>query len=116
MMVVAKQSSRHKMWSKITRRKYEREGQRYASDLTDAEWTLIEPQTFPRSSQCRAISTIGETTACLRRSILRCCCKHAKRRAGNRAHRRGVLTANRSRPPRAVGRVVTMRPRRSKGV
>jgi transposase len=27
----------------ITRRKYEREGQRYASDLTDAEWALIEP-------------------------------------------------------------------------
>ena len=43
MMVVAKQSSRHKMWTEITRRKYEREGQRYASDLTDAEWALIEP-------------------------------------------------------------------------
>src|SRR6202043_3447540 len=38
-----KQSSRHKMWTKITRPKYEREGQRYASDLTDAEWALIEP-------------------------------------------------------------------------
>src|SRR5271166_3715126 len=43
MMVVPKQSSRHKMWTEITRRKYEREGQRYASDLTDAEWALIEP-------------------------------------------------------------------------
>ena len=43
MMVVVKQSSRHKMWTEITRRKYEREGQRYASDLTDAEWALIEP-------------------------------------------------------------------------
>src|ERR1700746_2579950 len=42
MMVVVKQSSRHKMWTEITRRKYEREGQRYASDLTDAEWALIE--------------------------------------------------------------------------
>ena len=31
------------MWTKITRPKYEREGQRYASDLTDAEWALIEP-------------------------------------------------------------------------
>ena len=28
---------------KSTRRKYEREGQRYASDLSDAEWALIEP-------------------------------------------------------------------------
>src|SRR5256886_10452730 len=43
MMVVVKQSSRHKMWTEITRRKYEREGPRYASDLTDAEWALIEP-------------------------------------------------------------------------
>ena len=31
------------MWTEITRQKYEREGQRYKSDLTDAEWTLIEP-------------------------------------------------------------------------
>src|SRR5438552_12819613 len=43
MIVVVKQSSSHKMWTEITRRKYEREGQRYASDLTDAEWALIEP-------------------------------------------------------------------------
>ena len=32
------------MWTEITRRKYQREGQRYASDLTDAEWALIAPQ------------------------------------------------------------------------
>jgi hypothetical protein len=31
------------MWTEITRPKYEREGQRYASDVTDAEWALIEP-------------------------------------------------------------------------
>jgi transposase len=31
------------MWTEITRRKYEREGRRYASDVTDAEWALIEP-------------------------------------------------------------------------
>src|SRR5258707_15389424 len=43
MMVVVKQSSRHKMWTEITRRKYEREGQRYASDLTDAEGAVIAP-------------------------------------------------------------------------
>jgi len=30
-------------WTEITRRQYRREGLRYASDLTDAEWTLIEP-------------------------------------------------------------------------
>jgi hypothetical protein len=32
------------MWTEITRAKYERKGQRYASDLTDGEWALIEPQ------------------------------------------------------------------------
>ena len=31
------------MWTEINRAKYERAGQRYASDLTDAEWALIEP-------------------------------------------------------------------------
>jgi transposase len=30
-------------WTEITRRQYRREGLRYASDLTDAEWALIEP-------------------------------------------------------------------------
>jgi hypothetical protein len=29
------------MWTEIPWRKYAREGQRYASDLTDAEWALI---------------------------------------------------------------------------
>src|SRR6476660_8675311 len=43
MMVVSSKSLRHKMWTEITRCKYEREGQRYASDVTDAEWALIEP-------------------------------------------------------------------------
>ena len=139
------------MWTEITRRKYEREGQRYASDVTDAEWALIEPhmptvkrlgrpretelravldailyiartgcqwrmlpKDFPRLPPCKVISTIGETTACLRRSILRCCWKHAKQRAVNRAPRPGSSTVNRSRRPRAVGRGGTMRPRRSK--
>ena len=30
-------------WTETTRRQYQREGLRYASDLTDAEWALIEP-------------------------------------------------------------------------
>ena len=50
------------MWTEITRRKYEREGQRYASDLTDAEWALIEPHMpaakrlgRPRATELRAV-------------------------------------------------------------
>lgn len=31
------------MWTETTRPKYERKGLRYASDMTDAEWTVIEP-------------------------------------------------------------------------
>jgi transposase len=31
------------MWTEITRPKYARTGQRYASDTTDAEWALIAP-------------------------------------------------------------------------
>jgi hypothetical protein len=38
MMVVVKQSSSHNMSTEINRRKYEQEGQSYASNLTDAEW------------------------------------------------------------------------------
>lgn len=30
-------------WTEITRGHYRRDGQRYASDLTDAEWQLVEP-------------------------------------------------------------------------
>jgi transposase len=36
-------------WTEITRRQYRREDQRYASDLTDAEWALIEPSMPPPS-------------------------------------------------------------------
>ena len=34
-------------WTEITRRQYRRDGLRYASDLTDAEWQLIEPHLPP---------------------------------------------------------------------
>ena len=31
------------MWTKANRGKYNRDGQRYPSDLTDAEWAYVEP-------------------------------------------------------------------------
>jgi transposase len=50
------------VWTKITRAKYERAGQRYASDLTDAEWAVIEPHLpapkplgRPRGTDLRAV-------------------------------------------------------------
>ncbi len=44
-------------WTEITRPHYVREGLRYASDLTDAEWKLIEPLMPPRSPIGRPRST-----------------------------------------------------------
>src|SRR6201982_1926485 len=62
MIVVAKQSWRHNMWTEITRPKYEREEQRYASDLTDGQWALMEPHMpatkrlgRPRETALRAV-------------------------------------------------------------
>lgn len=37
-------------WTEITREQYRRDGLRYASDMTDAEWKLIEPL---MPAQCR---------------------------------------------------------------
>src|SRR5204863_2774362 len=51
------------MWTEITRPKYERDGQRYASDLTDAEWALIEPH-MP------AIKRLGRPRATELRTVL----------------------------------------------
>ncbi|MFV0491168.1 MAG: transposase, partial [Pseudorhodobacter sp.] len=31
------------MWNEAERKRYDRRGLRYPSDLTDAEWALIEP-------------------------------------------------------------------------
>jgi transposase len=38
-------------WMKVTRRKYRRDGLRYASDSTDAEWAVIEPF-MPSPAKC----------------------------------------------------------------
>jgi hypothetical protein len=48
------------MWTEITRRKYEREGQRYASDVTDAEWALV-PSRFVLEFDWRGLR-LGEDT------------------------------------------------------
>ncbi len=42
------------MWTEITRPKYEREGLRYASDLTDREWELIGALPAARQSRWTA--------------------------------------------------------------
>ncbi len=45
------------MWTETTRPKYEREGLRYASDLTDAEWGVIGPLLPPRKRLGRPRTT-----------------------------------------------------------
>jgi len=49
-------------WTEITRAKYRRDGLRYASDMTDGEWALVEPFMpkrrrvgRPRTSDLRAV-------------------------------------------------------------
>ena len=37
------------MWTEITRTKYERKGLGYSSDLSDAEWAMIEPRSPRRN-------------------------------------------------------------------
>ena len=37
------------MWTATTRAQHKRDGLRFASDVTDAEWRLIEPLLPPRS-------------------------------------------------------------------
>ena len=44
-------------WTEITRLKYRRDGLRYASDTTDAEWEVIEPFLPPPADCGRARST-----------------------------------------------------------
>ena len=51
------------MWTDITRAKHARMGQRYSSDLTDAEWMVLEPLLPPRSK-------LGRPPKWSRRSIL----------------------------------------------
>jgi putative transposase len=50
-------------WTEITRAQYRRAGLRYASDLTDGEWALLEPFMPPRS-------TVGRPRRTLLRSVL----------------------------------------------
>ena len=45
------------MWTDATREKYERSGLRYASDLTDAEWAVLEALLAPPSSLGRPRKT-----------------------------------------------------------
>ena len=40
-------------WTEITREQYRRDELRYASDMTDAEWGLIE-RLLPRANQSRS--------------------------------------------------------------
>ncbi len=44
-------------WTEITRAKYRRDGLRYASDVTDAEWAAIEPLLPARSGRGRPRTT-----------------------------------------------------------
>ena len=44
-------------WTELTRLQHARAGDRYASDLTDAEWRLLKPMLPPRKSTGRPRTT-----------------------------------------------------------
>ncbi len=44
-------------WTEITRRHYRRDGLRYGSDTTDAEWFVMEPLLPPASALGRPRAT-----------------------------------------------------------
>lgn len=44
-------------WTEITRWQHDRTGDKYASDLTDAEWALLEPLMPPRRTTGRPRTT-----------------------------------------------------------
>lgn len=46
------------MWTEITRKKYRRDGLRYASDTTDGEWAMIEPELPPALKRGRPRTTV----------------------------------------------------------
>src|SRR3954449_5710727 len=51
-------------WTEITRRHYRREGLRYGSDTTDAEWFVMEPLLPPASALGRPRATDMRTVRC----------------------------------------------------
>jgi transposase len=61
------------MWTDTNRKRYERSGQRYPSDLTDDEFKLIEPFLPPERGVCRRSLVDGIfyvlTTGCQWRQI-----------------------------------------------
>ena len=64
-MVASKQPMGHNMWTEITRPKCQRTGRRYASDLTDAEWRLIEPYMWRSNSGPAAGNRLARRDAIL---------------------------------------------------
>lgn len=44
-------------WTELTRRQHDRAGDKYASDLTDAEWAVIDPLLPPRKTTGRPRTT-----------------------------------------------------------
>ena len=50
------------MWTAEQRQAHERHGLRYPSDLTDAEWALVEP--FTRRPSAVAVSAPSRSARC----------------------------------------------------
>src|SRR6516162_7490421 len=56
------------MWTETAREQYRREDLRYASDLTDAEWALIEPH-MPGQKALGTAANSSASGCCRRRAL-----------------------------------------------
>ena len=66
------------MWTEITRPKYDRTGLRYASDLTDAEWRVIEPHMpAPKALGRPRTTDLREVVNAILYVLRSGCCSHA---------------------------------------
>ena len=95
------------MWTEITRRKHARKGLRYSSDLTDAEWAVLEPLLPARSRLGRpakwSLLTIadallyilrsGQPWRMLPRTFRRWCCQDGSAKPRNPLPSRVQATA-----------------------
>ena len=69
------------MWTEITRPKHDRRGLRHASDLTDAEWRVIEPHMPPPKALGRLRTTDLRALVNAILHVLRSgCCRRTSRR------------------------------------
>jgi transposase len=108
------------MWTEITRAKYGRIGRRYASDVTDGEWALLEPllpKTKPLGRPRRSLMReVGNALLYMSRPASTGSRCRRTMPPGPRTTRRSLLKCKPNRPRRSEmrqGKLLKISPRRA---